>query len=822
LSNTPNNSGFFYGQATPPEVNTTDELIDELTAQVATVTTAASQAQSASSAALAAAANAALAETNVSNLSAQANNTITQATAAANAASNSATQAATSASSSATQAGVATSQAGIATTQASAAATSASAASTSATAASGSQTAAAGSASAAATSATNAGNSATAAATSASNAKTSETNASGSATAAAGSATAASTSAGNASTSATNAGNSATAAATSASQAATSASNASNSATAASGSATAADTSAKAAAASAATIALPIPVTSGGTGGTSAASGRAAMGAAGLTDSNTFSGTKNTFTNGVQIGTYSNLVEISGDFYQAFNATYDGTNWQRTDTTKIAWLFQVNVANNMPYEGYKGLTTWVCQPGANPIGTWGAANGWTLIQSYSQYHDVTLGGNGFEIDGNGTVPYGRVQHATVGSLKRTGLTTNVFLDETGRDDTTKNSWGWGVEDDGSATGDLWKVRRAPSGASLAWTDLLKLSSTGLMTLPQRPVFNGNTAVDTGNIGGLISGRNRIINGSCAVGQRAAAANLTTGQAGYGNVDRFFSTNQTSTGTITMGQSQLVYNGVTLPAAYLSTTGVPGVITGSSYVGGIQQVIEGLNCYDLPGKAVAVSFVMKASAAGVYSFTLNDQGSANSFVTTFTINAANVAQQIVILVPTLPTTLNLPATTGNGLRVIIGAVNAGTYATANTGVWQTGNYIAASGAPNWMATANNSIWITNVQLEEGTIATTFERRPYPLELQLCQRYYQVIGWRLYGYINGAPLTNCLTFLTPMRVSPSFTTQALSIASNLSGSVSYYNAWGSGCMLGMSGTSSTIGDATFTVLASAELS
>ena len=35
-------------------------------------------------------------------------------------------------------------------------------------------------------------------------------------------------------------------------------------------------------------------------------------------------------------------------------------------------------------------------------------------------------------------------------------------------------------------------------------------------------------------------------------------------------------------------------------------------------------------------------------------------------------------------------------------------------------------------------------IRDVQLEEGSVATPFEQRPYGLELSLCQRYYQTIG------------------------------------------------------------------------------
>ncbi|MEZ0602967.1 hypothetical protein ACAX43_12550 [Paraburkholderia sp. IW21] len=184
----------------------------------------------------------------------------------------------------------------------------------------------------------------------------------------------------------------------------------------------------------------------------------------------------------IHFGTYSESVEINGDSYKAYNAKWDGSNWQRVDTTKVAWLEQANIQNNMLYEGYPALSYWVCQPGSNPIGAFGTAAGWTLLQSYSQYHDVTVGGYGFEIDGNYTYPYARVQHATVGSLKRTGMMTNSYIDESGRDDSTKNSWWFGVSDDGSASGDVFKVQRAASGSAFAWTDLLSVSSSAQLQI----------------------------------------------------------------------------------------------------------------------------------------------------------------------------------------------------------------------------------------------------------------------------------------------------------------------------------------------------
>ena len=37
-----------------------------------------------------------------------------------------------------------------------------------------------------------------------------------------------------------------------------------------------------------------------------------------------------------------------------------------------------------------------------------------------------------------------------------------------------------------------------------------------------------------------------------------------------------------------------------------------------------------------------------------------------------------------------------------------------------------------------------LFITDVQVEEGTVATPFETKPFSTELELCQRYYEIIS------------------------------------------------------------------------------
>jgi hypothetical protein len=125
--------------------------------------------------------------------------------------------------------------------------------------------------------------------------------------------------------------------------------------------------------------------------------------------------------------------------------------------------------------------------------------------------------------------------------------------------------------------------------------------------------------------------------------------------------------------------------------------------------------------------------------------------------------ANSWQKIAFTIPGETTSSFLPTTdTGMTLAVCLGAsdlYNTGNLAASannSTSVWNTvPDYMGASNQlyaytdSNFLAYVTNSILITGVQLEKGTITTPFEFRPYGMELRLCQRYYEVVEAGTYG-------------------------------------------------------------------------
>jgi len=82
----------------------------------------------------------------------------------------------------------------------------------------------------------------------------------------------------------------------------------------------------------------------------------------------------------------------------------------------------------------------------------------------------------------------------------------------------------------------------------------------------------------------------------------------------------------------------------------------------------------------------------------------------------------------------------------------------------------------------VSTSGATFYITGVQLEKGSTATSFDYRPYGTELMLCQRYYYQ-SWGSGAFANvgssfvGMPIPNTLTqalgvtiFPVSMRASP----------------------------------------------------
>jgi hypothetical protein len=203
-------------------------------------------------------------------------------------------------------------------------------------------------------------------------------------------------------------------------------------------------------------------------------------------------------------------------------------------------------------------------------------------------------------------------------------------------------------------------------------------------------------------------KNRIINGQMQIAQRATSATITAGStiaAGYSTVDRFY-----------------VYcTGANVTAAQVAGSGATRnrlQITGAASVTavGIGQRIEALNSYDMAGSTSTLSVDISNSLLTTVTWTAYYANTTDTFGTLASPTRTQIATGTFTVSSTLTrynTQISIPAAATTGIEVVF------TVGAQTSGTWVVGN----------------------VMLEESSIATSFDYRPYGTELMLCQRFFE---------------------------------------------------------------------------------
>ena len=287
---------------------------------------------------------------------------------------------------------------------------------------------------------------------------------------------------------------------------------------------------------------------------------------------------------------------------------------------------------------------------------------------------------------------------------------------------------------------------------------------------QTPMYNGTITANA--VTPSVNMKNRIINGAMTIDQRNAGASITATTGTIYGVDRFF-VQGSVTSKFTAQQS------TTAPAGFINSwllTSSAATTPSSSDYYYFAQSIEGLNCTDLAwgtanAKAITISFWVRSSLTGTFSGAVLNSASDRSYAFTFTINSANTFEYktVTIAGDTSGTWL-----TTNGIGLVVRfALGAGSSFLQSAGSWGTGNVVGATGTTQWISTSGATFYITGVQLEVGSTATSFDYRPYGTELLLCQRYYQLYqGIIAYSSPNyNYQLFSGYPFPVPMRTTPS---------------------------------------------------
>jgi hypothetical protein len=270
-------------------------------------------------------------------------------------------------------------------------------------------------------------------------------------------------------------------------------------------------------------------------------------------------------------------------------------------------------------------------------------------------------------------------------------------------------------------------------------------------------------------------KNKIINGNMVIAQRGTSAVNTN--VSY-PVDRFRLAVSNSS-KVSLQQSSTVPTGAGFVNSIIATS-LAATTVGSSDSYELSQQIEGYNIADLMwgtanAKTVTLSFWVRSSLTGTFGGVFENSGNTRAYPFSYTISSANTWEQKTITVAgdTSGTWL-----TDNSRGIIIRwSLGTGSTYQNTANAWVAGEYYSVTGETQLVATNGATWYITGVQLEVGSTATSFEYLDYGRSLIQCQRYYyrhitgtsQNIGAG--GFYTTNYLTWTCTYPVTMRTPPS---------------------------------------------------
>jgi len=278
-------------------------------------------------------------------------------------------------------------------------------------------------------------------------------------------------------------------------------------------------------------------------------------------------------------------------------------------------------------------------------------------------------------------------------------------------------------------------------------------------------------------------RNIIINGGMDIAQRGTSSSGIT-SSGYYTLDRF-RLNLSSLGTWTQSQSTDVPTGQGFTTSLKMDCTTANASPSASDRLLFQQIIEGQMLQYLKkgtsnAESTTLSFWVKSTKTGTNIVELFDNDNTRAISKSYTINSTNTWEKKTITYPG-----DTSGAFGNDnnaslyLGFYLGAGSDKTSGTLQTSWVANTNANRAVGQVNHADSTSNEWYITGVQLEAGT-ASDFEFLPVDVNLQRCERYYQVLAdgaeHSTANLCTAGQYTNngaygVIRFLTIMRTAPS---------------------------------------------------
>lgn len=241
---------------------------------------------------------------------------------------------------------------------------------------------------------------------------------------------------------------------------------------------------------------------------------------------------------------------------------------------------------------------------------------------------------------------------------------------------------------------------------------------------------------------MYTSENRVINGDFLIDQINETAAVTPAATGY--ICDMWKLDTAGLGSDITLQVQ---NSVA-PTNFLNSmkllTASNATPTAAQYTI-LTHIVEGSQIADLAfgtnnATLVTITFQARSSVIGTYCVSFRNSAANRSYIATYATTVANQWTWVSITVPgdLTGTWLTAPNTIGMNISFDMGS---GSNFQSTAGTWQAGNFTGTSGAAKLVANAAATLYIANVQLFAGNQPIPYSPRPFRLELNLCQRFYQ---------------------------------------------------------------------------------
>jgi hypothetical protein len=239
-------------------------------------------------------------------------------------------------------------------------------------------------------------------------------------------------------------------------------------------------------------------------------------------------------------------------------------------------------------------------------------------------------------------------------------------------------------------------------------------------------------------------RNIVINGAMQVAQRATSATgVGANNSVYPTVDRIKVVALNTAGRATMSQVADVHDGFANALKLECTTADTSIASNEIFV--LQTGFEGQDLQQLKkgtsdAKKVTVSFYVKANANATYGVELEDGDNSrfNSQSFAVTTDWTRVTKTFIA-----DTTGSLDDDNALSLNLNIWLHGGSDYSggTFSSNTWHTTtNQRMVDSQTSFFDSTDRTFFITGLQMEVGSQATSFEHRSFGEELDLCYRYY----------------------------------------------------------------------------------